>query len=123
MAAVTRHPHGFSVWDIVRVEFPYAEAVAARRRPALIIAIPDVHDEFAILWVLMITSARHLSWPRDVPVSALAGTGLSHASVIRTAKIATLDARLATRIGTLGASDRGKVDACIRDILRGMLPA
>lgn len=71
----------------------------------------------------MISSARHAPWPHDVPITVLPGTGLSHAGVIRTAKIATFDAKLAVRIGALGTQDRGKVKAGIKEILWGMRPA
>jgi mRNA interferase MazF len=123
MDTVAPPPGPFSVWDIVRVDFPYADTAAIRRRPALMIAAPASQGGFTVLWVLMITSARHTSWPHDVSISALAGTGLSHASVIRAAKTATLDASLAVRIGSLGALDQGRVAANIDDILHGVRPA
>ena len=106
-----------AVWDIVRVDFPYADQAATRRRPALIVAVPDIHDDFAILWLLMITSARHMPWPFDVPVSDLRGTGLSHGCVVRTAKIAVLDAQLAVRIGELATADRTQVRENLREVL------
>jgi len=46
-------------WDIVRVDFPFADQAATRRRPALVIAAPAATDAFSIVWVLMITSATH----------------------------------------------------------------
>jgi mRNA interferase MazF len=45
----------------------------------------------------MITSAENRGWAGDVPVSDLALAGLPAPSVIRTAKIATIDAVDATR--------------------------
>ena len=111
-----------AVWDIVRVDFPYADQATARRRPALVVAVPDVHDDFAILWLLMITSVLHTPWPFDVRVSDLGGSGLSHDCVVRTAKIAVLDAQLAVRIGELAAADRAKVQQNLRDLLRVVLP-
>ena len=46
----------------------------------------------------MITSAENRSWPGDVPVSSLADAGLPVASVIRTAKIATIEADDAVKL-------------------------
>lgn len=120
VSSAARHP---AVWDIVRVDFPYADQVTTRRRPALVVAVPDVHDDFAILWLLMITSVLHTPWPFDVRVSDLGGSGLSHDCVVRTAKIAVLDAQLAVRIGELAATDRAKVQQNLRDLLGVVLPA
>jgi mRNA interferase MazF len=47
----------------------------------------------------MITSAANRGWPGDVPVTNLAAAGLPAPSVIRTAKIATIEASYATRLG------------------------
>jgi mRNA interferase MazF len=112
---------GFAVWDVVRVAFPYADAPTTRRRPALVVAIPAVEGDFAVLWVLMITSARRGLWPLDVMVSDLTAAGLSHPCVVRPGKIATLDARLAFRIGGLAPADRQQVSAGVRLVLGDIL--
>jgi len=87
----------------------------------LVIAVPEVHDAFGLARVLMITSARHAPWPHDVVVSTLDGTGLSHASIVRPAKLATLDARLAEPIGRLAGADRDGVRTALRARLDGLL--
>ncbi len=104
-------------WDIVRVDFPFADQAATRKRPALVIGTPSATDAFSVLWVLMITSATRGLWPLDVPISDLRRGGLPHASVVRTSKVATFDARLAELIGELAQADRGKVSAGLRSIL------
>ncbi|MBV9249269.1 MAG: type II toxin-antitoxin system PemK/MazF family toxin [Acetobacteraceae bacterium] len=108
-------------WDIVRVDFPYAEEAAVRRRPALVIAKPDAAGDFSILWVLMITSAARQAWPLDVPVSDLHLGGLSQACFVRTNKVTALDSRLAERIGQLSRVDRPQVAACLGQLLRAVL--
>jgi mRNA interferase MazF len=118
MAALSPRP---SVWDIVRVAFPYADAATTRHRPALVIAVPDVHPDFGVIWLAMITSARHVPWPFDVPVATLDGTGLSHPSVVRTAKLAVLDIRLAERIGQLAIAGRTDVRTALRRLLDATL--
>src|SRR4249919_3737329 len=90
-----------AVWDVVSVDYPFADQARARRRPVLVAAIPDVHAEFEVLWVVMITSEPRGEWPLDVPVSDLASGDLDRACVVRTSKITTIDARLAVRIGKL----------------------
>jgi mRNA interferase MazF len=111
----------FAPWDIVRVDFPFADQAAKRRRPALVIAAPAATSAFAILWVLMITSAAHERWPFDVPISDLRLGGLSHACVVRVSKVTSLDSRLAARIGELSAPDREKVAAYLRALLGAVL--
>jgi hypothetical protein len=37
-----------AVWDIVRVDFPFAAAATIRRRSGLVAAIPAVRGEFAV---------------------------------------------------------------------------
>jgi mRNA-degrading endonuclease toxin of MazEF toxin-antitoxin module len=104
-------------WDIVRVDFPFADEAATRRRPALVIAAPSVTDAFSVIWVLMITSANRGLWPLDVLVSDLRRGGLPHACVVRTSKVATFDSRIADWIGDLAEPDRAKVSAAVRTIL------
>ena len=115
-------PEGaIALWNIVRVDFPFADEATIRRRPALVIATPSATDAFSILWVLMITSAARGRWPLDIPISDLRLGGLSHTCVVRTSKVTTLDSRLAVRIGELAAADRAKVAACLRDLLGDVL--
>jgi mRNA interferase MazF len=118
MDVMSPRPGGVAVWDIVRVDFPFADEARARRRPGLVVAVPSVHGEFAVLWVVMITSARNGTWPLDVVVSDLRLGELDHACVVRASKITTLDARLAVRIGELSEVDRVKVRAVLRAVLR-----
>ncbi len=108
-------------WDIVRVDFPFADHAAMRRRPALVIASAAATDAFAVVWVLMITSAAHARRPLDVPISDLSLGGLSYACVVRVSKATTLDQRLAGRIGELSAPDRLQVAAGLRTLLRPAL--
>lgn len=56
--------------------------------------------------MLLITSYENRGWPGDVAISDLAAAGLPVASVVRTAKIATIEAKEAERIGALPAPDR-----------------
>lgn len=114
---------GIAPWDIVRADFLFADQDTTRRRPALVVAAPAATDPFAVLWVLMITSAAHERWPLDVPISDLGLGGLSHACVVRVRKVATLDQRMATRIGELSTFDRSEVAAGLRTLLGSALHA
>jgi mRNA interferase MazF len=76
---------------VVRVPFPYSDAETRQHRPALVVATTGPRAEPLLLWVLMITSAANRGWPGDVDIPDAGTAGLPIASVIRTAKIATID--------------------------------
>jgi mRNA-degrading endonuclease toxin of MazEF toxin-antitoxin module len=118
MDAASPPARGIAVWDIVRVDFPFADEARTRRRPGLVAAIPAVHGDFAVLWVMMITSAPGGKWPFDVSISDLRLGGLDHACMVRVSKITVLDARLAVRIGELAEMDRVNVRESLRAVLK-----
>ena len=105
------------VWDVVRVPFPYTDRPVRQRRPALVVAAPEAPGQPSLLWVLMITSARNRGWPGDVPIDDLAEAGLPVPSLVRTEKIATIDARDAEPIGRLPPALRALVTVHIRRML------
>jgi mRNA interferase MazF len=107
----------FEPWDLVKVPFPYTDRPVRQRRPALVIAAGDIEAEHNLLWVLMITSAENRSWPEDVPVADLSSAGLPAPSVVRCAKLATIDARDAERIGKLARANRRSVARHVNAIL------
>ena len=89
--------------DVVKVPFPYTDRATRQRRPALIVSSAELQSHHGLLWVVMITSAENRRWPDDVPVHDGSAAGLTAPSVIRCAKIATLGARDAERIGSVAA--------------------
>jgi mRNA interferase MazF len=99
----------FESWDVVKVPFPYTNRPVQQRRPALVVAVPEASGTPALLWVLMVTSDDNRGWPGDVSVSDLAEAGLPAPSVVRTAKIATIEAGDAEPIGRLPKADRQQV--------------
>lgn len=108
-------------WDVVRVDFPYADEPIVRPRPALVIATPMATPAFGLVWVLMITSARHAPWPEDIPITDPAAAGLARPSLIRTAKIAAIDSRFVATIGHLSDTDRRAVAECLKRQLAAAL--
>ena len=99
----------FNVWDIVKVPFPYTDRPVRERRPALVVVADGLQSDHGLLWVLMITSAENRGWSGDVAVSDLSAAGLPVASVVRTAKIATIESKETERIGALSTFDRDSV--------------
>jgi mRNA interferase MazF len=71
-----------------------------------------------VCYLAMVTSAANAGWPGDVPVSNLRGAGLPAPSVVRPAKIMTLnDARIVRRLGALPKADQAMVVAAVRVFL------
>jgi mRNA interferase MazF len=111
---------GFEPGDVVKAPFPYADARTVARRPALVVARSGpAEDPGLLLWVLMITSADNRGWPDDVAVDDLGLAGLPAPSVVRCAKIATLDAARVEPLGRLSAD----AFAAARDRLGALLRA
>ena len=109
------------VWDLVKVPFPYTHRPVQQRRPALVVAIPDVPGGPALLWVLMVTSAVNRGWRGDVLVSDPGAAGLPAPSVIRSAKITTIEQQNAERIGCLPEEDQSKVAAALQETFAQLL--
>jgi len=105
----------FDRGDVVRVPFPCTDVEARQHRPALVVSRGGVGDRRALLWVVMITSAANRGWPGDVPlVDEHRDVGLPVPSIIRTSKIATIEARHAERIGKLSPELWDAVEAELR---------
>lgn len=108
----------FEVWDVIRVPFPYTARPILQRRPALVVSADGISGPTGLLWVLMITSAENRRWPGDVEISVLSDAGLPAPSLVRTAKIATIEATEADRLGSLPRRDRKEVTRHLAKALR-----
>ena len=104
----------FEAWDVVKLPFPYTDRPVRQRRPALVVGAGDLLVQHGLLWVLMITSAENRAWPSDVPVGDHSAAALPVPSVVRTAKIAVVEARDAELLGTMPPGDRAAVAASLR---------
>lgn len=107
----------FEPRDVIRVPFPYTDRPVRERRPALVVSSGRLQANHGLLWVLMITSLTNRAWLDDVPVSDLLKSGLPAPSLVRTAKIATIETKEAERIGTLPEEDWLMVQKHIADRL------
>ena len=107
----------FAAFDIVVVPFPYADRLAEKRRPALVISGPRLMP-YGLLWVAMITSAENEPWPSDVIISDLRRAGLPAPSVVRPAKIACIEiTRIDRRAGRLDKEAARTVSQRLRGFL------
>jgi mRNA interferase MazF len=103
----------FERWHVIAVPFPYVERPVQQRRPALVVAA-RLGGPRDLLWVLKITSASNPRWSDDVEIDDHAGAGLPIASVVRTAKIATIEARSASRLGMISGQSAARVAAILQ---------
>ena len=107
----------FAPFDVVVVPFPYSDRLAEKRRPAVVISSSAL-SRYELVWLAMVTSASNRSWNCDVPVSDLAVAGLPAPSLVRPAKVATVDAdRIVRRIGRLPLADVRAVAGQLKNFL------
>jgi mRNA interferase MazF len=99
--------------DVVRVPFPYTDKQTRQHRPALVVSSGTIGEHGALLWVVMITSAENRTWPGDVAIPHHDRAGLPAPSVVRTLKIATIEARHAEQLGKLS---KATLDNVMRQI-------
>ena len=104
----------FERGDVIKVPFPYTDRATRQSRPALVVSTARLEDLHGLLWVVMITSAENRGWPGDVPVSNLNMAGLPSPSLIRSAKIATIKAADASKLGRVSAEQLGLVTERLR---------
>ncbi len=114
-------PMAGEVWDIIKVPFPYTNRPVQQHRPALVIGQHRAPGSPALVWLLMITSASHRRWTGDIGVSDGMAAGLPAPSMVRSAKIATVEALDAERIGYLPASDRPGVQGQLASLFASIL--
>lgn len=103
------------IGDVVRVPFPYSDGTPRYHRPALVVS--TIGAQPFLIWVLMITSTGNRPWAGDVAIEDLIGAGLPAPSVVRTAKIATIEAARGEVIGVLPDGTMAAVRALLESRL------
>lgn len=93
--------------DVVLVRFPFTDLVAEKKRPALLLAHTPRSSRYRLATVAMITSQIDaLKLEGDVLLADWKAAGLLHPSLLRLAKIATIDTELIDkRVGRLTSPD------------------
>lgn len=92
---------------MVLVRFPFVELAAAKKRPALVLARTARSARNRLATLAMITSqVEVLKLPGDVVLADWKAAGLLHPSLLRMAKVASIDEHLVDRtIGRLSGRD------------------
>lgn len=93
--------------DVVLVRFPFTEVATTKKRPALLLGLVSRGRRYQLATVAMITSqVEGIRLPGDVVLAGWERAGLLHPSLLRLAKIATIDGSLIEKpIGRLTADD------------------
>jgi mRNA-degrading endonuclease toxin of MazEF toxin-antitoxin module len=104
----------FDPWSVIVVPFPFVDRRETKRRPAIVLSPRAFQSAHGCAVLGMITDARNLPWPSDVPLADLGAAGLRFDSVFR-CKVFTLDAGfILARIGVLARRDRLAVGRALR---------
>ena len=93
--------------DVALVRFPFTEVATEKKRPALVLARTVRSPRNRVVTVAMITSqVEALRLAGDVVLADWKAAGLLHPSLLRLAKISTIDEDLVdNRIGRLSGRD------------------
>ena len=95
----------FTPGDVVVVPFPYSDALAEKRRPAVVVSSPQLERDHGLVWLVMVTSTAKAR-QGDVAINDLQATGLPVPCTVRPAKIACVDVRrIQGRLGALRSSE------------------
>ena len=86
-------------------------------RPALVVNEAAIGPAGSLLWVVMITNAAREPWPGDIVIPGAEKMGLLIPSKLRMAKLSTVEAGTAARIGRLPAALLAEVRAILRTTL------
>lgn len=108
----------FEAGAVVRAPFPYTDRETHQWRPAVVVSDGGVGLGERLCWVLMVTSAENRAWPGDVElIEDFRSAGLPVASLIRTAKIATVEQDRLEVVGRLPEAAYEAVKAQLRERL------
>lgn len=98
-------------FDVILVPFPFADLSSNKKRPCLVLSTPKPPRLKDHLVVAMITSqVSGPFFPHDVEITDYKFAGLPKPSLIRLAKVVTLDSLLILKtLGALHEKDQAKV--------------
>lgn len=101
-------------FDVVVVPFPYTDALAEKRRPAVVVSLPEIEEQHGWLWLAMVTSAPGPLLLGDAQLTDVTTAGLHRPCRVRAAKLAVVDrARVLRSTGQLSSGDRTAVQAAL----------
>ena len=109
----------FEPGTLVRVPFPYTDRPVLQRRPALVLSSAEFNRRHGLLWVAMVTSTGNASWDGDVVIPDFQAASLPAPSLVRTAKLATIQSGDATTLGHVDAETLDRIRQAVLRVLGG----
>jgi mRNA interferase MazF len=98
--------------DVVLLNFPFSDLSGKKMRPALVLAVRRTE-----VTVAFISSQVDKMEADDLAFPAATHTGLTRPSLVRVAKLATLDRQqIQYGMGQLSADELARVDAAMRRV-------
>lgn len=97
--------------DIVLVHFPFSSLSSEKKRPALVLSVLPYSSKFKLMTIAMITSKIDgISLKGDLSLKDWNKSGLLHPSIVRLAKVATIEEELISKkLGKLSSHDAKEV--------------
>ena len=109
-------------FTLVRVPFPFTDRQSQKRRPSLVLSIPEYQQRNNHLLLAMVTTAARSNWRFDWPIQDLANAGLKRPCVVRF-KLFSLDQRLVLDpLGELSSKDQQGVVQQLQVLLGMPIP-
>lgn len=95
--------------DVVQAPFPGDTSGSGdEKQTALVVSPSDLEHARGLLWVALVTKQENPGWRGDVPILDFAVAGTPPNMVIRTARLATVPAESAKRIGRISGMLLGR---------------
>ncbi|MGK5090235.1 type II toxin-antitoxin system PemK/MazF family toxin [Bdellovibrionota bacterium FG-2] len=119
----SKTPSLYHPGEIVLVRFPFSDLESSKKRPALCLSSHRLTDKIQIVVVAMVTSKiENFALEGDYLLSDWEEAGLLHPSLVRLAKIASLDLVLIEKkLGKITAQDSDKISSHFKRIFNHWL--
>ncbi len=110
--------------DVALVRFPFTDVASTKKRPALVLAATTRSPRYRLATLAMITSQTEaLKLEGDVLLEDWKAAGLLHPSLLRLAKVATIDVELVDKtIGRLSTGDLRAARQAFRRVFSEWMP-
>lgn len=115
----------FTRGDVVKARLSPSRSAADASdssEPALVVSPTDLEDTHGLLWVVPIVGADAEPWPDDVAIVDLPVAGLPSRSAVRSARIMTIAAADANRVGRVSGPLLGRVLGHVTGALGRLYP-